>query len=80
MLSLSHRLPPVRYLYKELGKKVSKKNETTKKIFATNGLIQLVATSAENFLNKNVAEEGYCFGFGECGDFMYMPISWWSEE
>ena len=35
---------------------------------------------AENFLNNNVAEEGYCFGFGECGDFMYMPISWWSEE
>ena len=35
---------------------------------------------AENYLNENVAEEGYCFGFGPCGDFMYMPISWWSEE
>lgn len=35
---------------------------------------------AENFLNNNVAEEGYCYGFGECGDFMYMPISWWDEE
>lgn len=35
---------------------------------------------AENYLCKNVAEEGYMFGFGECGDFMYMPISWWSEE
>lgn len=35
---------------------------------------------AESFLNNNVAEEGYAFGFGECGDFMYMPISWFSEE
>lgn len=31
-------------------------------------------------LNIHVAEEGYNFGYGECGDFMYMPISWWSEE
>lgn len=35
---------------------------------------------AEFFLNTKVAEEGYCFGFGPCGDFMYMPISWWDEE
>lgn len=36
--------------------------------------------SAEYYLNKFVAEDGYMFGFGPCGDFMYMPISWWSEE
>lgn len=35
---------------------------------------------AESFLNEKIAEEGYMFGFGPCGDFMYMPISWWSEE
>lgn len=36
---------------------------------------------AENFLNKNVAEEGYMFGYGiGAGDFMYMPISWWDDE
>ncbi len=35
---------------------------------------------ATEALNNHVAEEGYCFGFGPCGDFMYMPISWWSEE
>lgn len=37
-------------------------------------------TDAERFLNNNVAEEGYLFGYGECGDFMYMPISWWDED
>ena len=36
--------------------------------------------AAEYYLNKNIAEEGYAFGYGECGDFMYMPISWWDEE
>lgn len=35
---------------------------------------------AEDWLNDHVAEEGFAFGSGECGDFMYMPISWWSEE
>ena len=35
---------------------------------------------AENFLNENVAEEGYMFGMGECGDFMYMPVEWFSDE
>lgn len=39
-----------------------------------------LVTVAEHYLNVNVAEEGYCYGFGECGDFMYMPISWFSEE
>lgn len=33
-----------------------------------------------SWLNNNVAEEGKMFGYGECGDFMYMPISWWDEE
>lgn len=31
-------------------------------------------------LNKTVAEEGFQFGYGERGDFMYMPIEWWGEE
>lgn len=35
---------------------------------------------AETFLNNNVAEKNHLFGYGPCGDFMYMPISWWSEE
>ena len=36
---------------------------------------------AENWLNKNVAEEGYMFGYGiGAPDFMYMPISWWDEK
>lgn len=35
---------------------------------------------AENYLNENVAEEGFMFGYGESGDFMYMPISWWEED
>lgn len=35
---------------------------------------------AENFLNNNVAEKGYMYGYGECGDFMYMPVEWFSDE
>lgn len=35
---------------------------------------------AENWLNKNVAEERFMFGYGiGAPDFMYMPISWWEE-
>ena len=38
-------------------------------------------TDAEDFLNENVAEEGYMFGYGiGAPDFMYMPISWWDED
>lgn len=36
---------------------------------------------AINFLNENVAEDGYMFEYGiGAPDFMYMPISWWSED
>ena len=35
---------------------------------------------AEDWLNNNVAEGGFAFGAGECGDFMYMPIEWWDES
>lgn len=35
---------------------------------------------AEDWLNDNVAEDGFAFGASESGDFMYMPIEWWDEE
>jgi hypothetical protein len=35
---------------------------------------------AEDYLNDNLAEEGFAFGASEQGDFMYMSISWWEDE
>lgn len=35
---------------------------------------------AIDYLNENVAEEGFMFGYGiGAPDFMYMPIEWWEE-
>jgi hypothetical protein len=34
---------------------------------------------AEDWLNENVAREGYMFGWSD-GEFFLMPIEWWSEE
>ena len=36
--------------------------------------------SAVDWLNNNIAEDGHSYGFGECGDFFYMPSDWWEDE
>ena len=34
---------------------------------------------AEDWLNENVAQPGYMFGWSE-GEFFLMPYSWWGDE
>lgn len=38
-----------------------------------------LADEAEDWLNENIAQPGYSFGWAD-GEFFLMAYSWWSEE
>ena len=42
-------------------------------------LIVEEAERAEEWLNENVAEEGYSFGWHD-GEFFYQPAAWWQDD
>ena len=59
--------------------KIAKKYGFKCSIFvSTDSLIMDESLAAIEYLNNNVAEETYQFGWYE-GDFFYQTLTWWSD-